>query len=83
MSGRVVMLLPTTEKYANLGKQSGISRFFGKFSISDIQRNLRFGNVKNQRGRSLRDLEPMIKFRRLVRFPIDEGRANLSVFCPI
>ena len=61
MSGRVVMLLLITNNAVNLGKQSGISSFFGKFSKSYIQRILRFGNVKKQLGRSLRDLEPMVK----------------------
>ena len=77
------MLQYITKNLSNLGKQSGISRFIGKFSKSSIARRLRFGNIKKQIGRSLRDLEPMVKDWRLVRFPIDEGRANLSVFCPI
>ena len=61
MSGRVVMLPLSNHSTLNLGKQSGISRFFGKFSKSYIKSISRFGNVKKQLGRSLRDLEPMVK----------------------
>ena len=38
MSGRVVMLPFINKNLSNLGKQSGISRFFGKFSKSYIKR---------------------------------------------
>ena len=83
ISGRVVVLLSMKCKSSNLGKQPGVSIAFGKFSQLYKPSFLRFFKLEMLLGRYLWFLQHTHNVRRLVRYSIDEGSANLSVPCSI